>query len=118
MQFKIEIVKKRLRKYALRVVKCQNIGFVLCITCSLSHGHLIKQNTCIAAIYLNENHKSQKTITRQTNEHTGVLPTATSYLVAAALTSTLLYPTAMLLKALPPALLNAENSVSPQSSVN
>lgn len=48
---------------------------------------------------------------------TGVFPTATPYLLAA-LTSTLLYPTAMLLNAFPPALLNAENSVSPQSSVN
>lgn len=48
---------------------------------------------------------------------TGVFPTATPYLLAAS-TSTLLYPTAMLLKAFPPALLNAENSVSPQSSVN
>lgn len=64
------------------------------------------------------NHDQNKnTNQRDRNEHTGVLPTATPYLVAA-LTSTLLYPTAMLLKALPPALLNAENSVSPQSSVN
>nr|GME18422.1 hypothetical protein Iba_scaffold20569CG0010 [Ipomoea batatas] len=46
-----------------------------------------------------------------------VFPTATPYFVAA-LTSTLLYPTAMLLNALPPALLSAEKSVSPQSSVN
>lgn len=50
-------------------------------------------------------------------KQTGVLPTATPYLLAA-LTSTLLYPTAILLNAFPPALLKAENSVSPQSSVS
>lgn len=54
---------------------------------------------------------------RGNHKLTGVFPTATPYLLAA-FTSTLLYPTAMLLKALPPALLKAENSVSPQSSVN
>lgn len=48
---------------------------------------------------------------------TGVFPTATPYLVAA-FTSTLLYPTAILLKALPPAFLRAENRASPQSSVS
>ena len=76
-----------------------------------------QHNTCITVLSLYENHKSQKTITRQKNERTGVLSTAIPYLVAA-LASTLLYPTAMLLKAFPPALLNEENSVSPQSSVN
>ncbi len=49
--------------------------------------------------------------------HTGVLPTAIPCRVAA-LTSTLLYPTAMLLYAWPPAFFKAAKRVSPQSSVN